>query len=250
MLSTLTSETRQVFPLCTGPGSLSFSPVAGIKYLYQSNLGERGFILAHGSRSQSITVGRSQWPKLTQVTLYSQPQGRQQGRPVLSSFCPFNSPSELGPKANLTQIVQHWDSFPGGSRIYQVDNWSKPKFHPTQKHSTLSQSPLLLDVSHWHKYNPTLKVPREWTLSVLDRAPKTGTKNDSTQASVKESPSLIGGIYKTPGSHYKGNVRLPATIKLPQSLHLQNYSPSITVSFWKNCDLENFSFYFCLENYF
>lgn len=90
-------------------------------------------------------------------------------------------------------------------------------------------------------HNPTLKVPREWTLSVPDRAPKTGTKNDSTQAWVKESPSLIGGIYKTPGSHCKGNVRLPATIMLPQSFHLQNCSPSITISFWKNCDLENFT---------
>lgn len=154
-----------MFPLCTGPGTLSFIPVAGIKYLDQSNLGERGFILVHGSRLQSITVGQSQWQKLTQVILYPQSQGRQQGMSVLWSFCPFCSPSQLGPKANQTQTIQHWDSFPSGSRVYQVDNWSEPESHPTQKHITLSQSPLLLDVSHWHKYNPTLEVPREWTLS-------------------------------------------------------------------------------------
>lgn len=76
---------------------------------------------------------------------------------------------------------------------------------------------------------------------VPNRAPKTGTKNDSNQVWLEESPSLTGGIYKAPGSHCKGNVHLPATIKLPQSSHLQNCSPSITVSFWKNCDLENFT---------
>lgn len=158
VLWTLTSETRQMFPLCTGPGTLSFIPVAGIKYLDQSNLGERGFILVYGSRLQSITVGQSQWQKLTQVILYPQSQGRQQGMPVLCSFCPFCSPSQLGPKANQTQTIQHWDSFPGGSRVYQVDNWSEPKSHPTQKHSTLSQSPLLLDVSHW-QIQPNFRSP-------------------------------------------------------------------------------------------
>lgn len=134
-----------MFPLCTGPGTLSFIPVAGIKYLDQSNLGERGFILVHGSRLQSITVGQSQWQKLTQVILYPQSQGRQQGTPVLCSSVLSVLPHSWAQK--LTKPRQFSTEILSQVAPECIKLTTEVNQNPTQ-HITLSQSPLLLDGSH------------------------------------------------------------------------------------------------------
>lgn len=77
-------------------------------------------------------------------------------------------------------------------------------------------------------------------------SPRQGTKDRDKEwvypSVAWGSSEFNGGYLQEPrqamGSHSNRNVHRPAPTKLPHSLRWQNPPPSITVSFWNNCDLE------------